>query len=115
MGGVGVAIVVATIDARLPDRCSPELLDVGQVLARDIAREEVLASRVLLENAGRQARSGCAERQVLSASLLGLVGRFDPDASIQVEVSLSGAQHLPHSGAGEQLQPNGVCGALVRM
>ena len=62
MRGVGVAIVVATIvrDARLPDRCSPELLDVGQVLARDIAREEVLASRVLLENAGNQARSGCA-------------------------------------------------------
>ena len=31
-----------------------------QVLARDIAREEVLASRVLSENAGNQARSGCA-------------------------------------------------------
>ena len=56
MRGVGVAIVVATIvrDARLPDRCSPEFLDVGQALARDIAREEVLASRVLLENAGNQ-------------------------------------------------------------
>jgi hypothetical protein len=52
---------------------------------------------------------------VLSSSLLGLVGRFDPDASIQVEVSLSGAQYLAHPGAGEQLQPNSVCGALVRM
>src|SRR5215216_137564 len=41
MRGVGVAIVLATIirDARLPDRCSPELLDVGQVLARQIARK----------------------------------------------------------------------------
>ena len=62
MRGVGVAIIVATIvmDARLPNSCSPELLDVGQVLARDIAREEVLASRVLLENASNQTRSGCA-------------------------------------------------------
>jgi hypothetical protein len=43
------------------------------------------------------------------------VGRFDPDASIQVEVSLSGAQHLAHSGAGEQLKAYRVCRALIWM
>lgn len=62
MRRIGVAIVVAAVvgDVRFPDRCRPELLNVCQVLAGDIASEEVQAFRVPLDNAGNQARSGGA-------------------------------------------------------
>src|SRR3954451_9907188 len=118
MRGVGVPIVVPAIvlDLRLPHGRCPELLDIPQWLPRDSAWEEVRGVVGALRNdCGDESCCFCTEGQMLSPLLFSLMGGLRPNTSVQIEIAPSSLQHFAHSGPGQELKPDRIRSALVRM
>src|SRR6516165_1883860 len=63
--------------------------------------------------AAQQLQCGVAQRRMLDLFLFGVVARFCPDTSLEVELVPGGVEYFAFAGASDDQQPDGISRGLI--